>query len=167
MTESANSLSAAAGPELSTTRNPIANLVSDSATAGFAWVRVCVLWLPMTVLRHALFGDDFHQTPVSIILINSEKCLKFFSGFVGDATQVTLLCPARPSSVAFVPARGGATCSYLETLWESIYYAPRPGILSRCVLGIVSLVGHWLSRHRRVLCPRKVTPFPIAKPIPH
>ena len=44
MTEAANSLSAAAGPELSTTRNPIANLASDSATAGLAWVRVCVLW---------------------------------------------------------------------------------------------------------------------------
>ena len=44
MTESANSLSKAAGPELSTTRNPIANLASDSATAGLAWVRACVLW---------------------------------------------------------------------------------------------------------------------------
>ena len=29
MTEAANSLSSAAGPELSTTRNPIANLASD------------------------------------------------------------------------------------------------------------------------------------------
>ena len=38
MTEAANSLSAAAGPELSTTRNPIANLASHSATAGLAWV---------------------------------------------------------------------------------------------------------------------------------
>ena len=65
MTEAANSLSVAAGPELSTSRNPIANLASDSATAGLAWVRVCVLWHPgvsvrrtqatMTVLRHALF----------------------------------------------------------------------------------------------------------------
>ena len=44
MTEAANSLSVAAGPELSTTRNPIANLASDSATAGLAWVRACVLW---------------------------------------------------------------------------------------------------------------------------
>ena len=43
MTEAANLLSAAAGPELSATRNPIANLVSDSATAGLAWVQVCVL----------------------------------------------------------------------------------------------------------------------------
>ena len=33
MTEAANSLSAAARPDLSTTRNPIANLASDSATA--------------------------------------------------------------------------------------------------------------------------------------
>ena len=40
----------------------------------------------MTVLRHALCGDDFDQTPVSIIF--SEKCSKLFSGFVGDATQV-------------------------------------------------------------------------------
>ena len=45
-TEAANSLSAAVGPALSTTRNPIANLASDSATAGLAWVRVCVLWRP-------------------------------------------------------------------------------------------------------------------------
>ena len=46
MTEAANALSAAAGPELSTSRSPIANLASDSATAGLAWVRVCVLWRP-------------------------------------------------------------------------------------------------------------------------
>ena len=43
LTEAANSLSAAARPELSTARNPIANLTSDSATAGLAWVRVCIL----------------------------------------------------------------------------------------------------------------------------
>ena len=30
----------------------------------------------MTVLRHALYGDDFHHTPVSIIF--SEKCSKIF-----------------------------------------------------------------------------------------
>ena len=46
ITEAANSLSAAAGPELSTTRNPIANLASDSATPGLAWVWVWVLWRP-------------------------------------------------------------------------------------------------------------------------
>ena len=40
----------------------------------------------MTVLRHVLFEDDSHQTPVSIIF--SYKCSKFFSGFVGGATQV-------------------------------------------------------------------------------
>ena len=51
MTEAANSPSAAAGPELSTTRNPIANLASDSATAGLAWVRVCVLWRPGASVR--------------------------------------------------------------------------------------------------------------------
>ena len=51
VTESANWLSAAAGPELSTTRNPIANLASDSATAGLAWVRVCVLWRPGASVR--------------------------------------------------------------------------------------------------------------------
>ena len=44
MTEAAKSLSAAAGPELFTTKNPIASQASDSATAGLAWVRVCVLW---------------------------------------------------------------------------------------------------------------------------
>ena len=36
MTEAANLFSAAAGPEKSTTRNPIANLSSDGATAGLA-----------------------------------------------------------------------------------------------------------------------------------
>ena len=51
MTEAANSLSAAAGPELSTTRDPIATLASDSATAGLAWVRVCVLWRPGASVR--------------------------------------------------------------------------------------------------------------------
>ena len=42
----------------------------------------------MTVLRHALCGDDFHQTPVGIIF--SEMFKVFFSVFVGDATQVVL-----------------------------------------------------------------------------
>ena len=53
MTEAANSLSAAAGPELSTTRSPIANLALDLATntTGFAWVRVCVLWRPGVSVR--------------------------------------------------------------------------------------------------------------------
>ena len=46
MTEAVNSLSAAAGPELSETRNPTANLASDSATARLIRVRVCVLWRP-------------------------------------------------------------------------------------------------------------------------
>ena len=46
MTEAVNSLSAAAGQELSITRNPIANLASDLATAGLALVRVCALWRP-------------------------------------------------------------------------------------------------------------------------
>ena len=51
MTEVANSLTAAAGPELSTTRSLIANLASDSATARLAWVRVCVLWRPGASVR--------------------------------------------------------------------------------------------------------------------
>ena len=48
MAEAANLLPAAAGPEWSKTinRNPIANLASDSATAGLLRVRVCVLWRP-------------------------------------------------------------------------------------------------------------------------
>ena len=46
MTEAANSPSAAAGPELSITRNPIANIASDLATAGLAWVRVCLMLRP-------------------------------------------------------------------------------------------------------------------------
>ena len=45
-TEAANSLSAAAGPELSKTRNPVIDLASDLATAGLVCVRVCVLWRP-------------------------------------------------------------------------------------------------------------------------
>ena len=41
----------------------------------------------MTVLHHAFCGDDFHQTPGFNTI--SEKCFMFFfSGFVGDATQV-------------------------------------------------------------------------------
>ena len=51
ITEYANSLSAPAGPESSTTRNPIANLSSDSATAGLAWVLVCVLRRPGASVR--------------------------------------------------------------------------------------------------------------------
>ena len=51
LTESTNLLSAAAGPELSTTRNPIANPASDSAIAGLAWVRVCALWRPGAPVR--------------------------------------------------------------------------------------------------------------------
>ena len=58
MTEAANSLSAAAGPELSTTRNPIANLAADSATAGLAWVRVCVLWHPVPQYGERRQNDD-------------------------------------------------------------------------------------------------------------
>ena len=83
MAEAANLLSAAAGPELSITRNPVANLVSDSATAGLAWVRGCAVaprclsaenaGRTMTALRHALCGDDFHQTPVSIILAKNVR----------------------------------------------------------------------------------------------
>ena len=41
----------------------------------------------MTVLRHALCGDDFHQTPVSIMFREKFVRSSFFSGFVGDATQ--------------------------------------------------------------------------------
>ena len=51
MTEAANSLSAAADAELSTTGNPIANLDSESSTAGLAWVRVCVLRRPGASVR--------------------------------------------------------------------------------------------------------------------
>ena len=63
MAEAANSLSADAGPELSTTRNPIANLASDSARirlgSGLCAVAPRCLSTEntgrtMTVLRHAL-----------------------------------------------------------------------------------------------------------------
>ena len=43
----------------------------------------------MTVLRHALCGDDFDQTPVSIVFREICSHKLFFSGFVGDATQVS------------------------------------------------------------------------------
>ena len=52
----------------------------------------------MTVLRHALFGDDFHQTPVSIIF--SEKCSKTFPGFVGDAIQMFRPAHRAPADAA-------------------------------------------------------------------
>ena len=86
MAEAANSLSADAGPELSTTRNPIANLASDSARirlgSGLCAVAPRCLSTEntgrtMTVLREASFVDDFHQTPVSIIF--SEKCFFFLA----------------------------------------------------------------------------------------
>ena len=48
----------------------------------------------MDVLHHALCGDDFDQTPVSITF--REKCSNFFFGFVGDATQVLLPRIKRP-----------------------------------------------------------------------
>ena len=51
MTEAVNSLSAAAGPELSTTRNRIANQASYSATAGLAWARVYLLYRPGSGVR--------------------------------------------------------------------------------------------------------------------
>ena len=39
----------------------------------------------MTVLHHALCGDAFDPTPVSITFRG--KCSKFVGGFVSDATQ--------------------------------------------------------------------------------
>ena len=66
MTGSANSLSAAAGPELSTSRNPIANLASDSATAGLAWVRVGVLWRP---------GASVRRTQAERLLYCAKPCV--------------------------------------------------------------------------------------------
>ena len=45
-TEVTHSVSAAAGPKLSKTRNPIANLASDLAAPGLVWVRVCATWRP-------------------------------------------------------------------------------------------------------------------------
>ena len=48
------------------------------------------------IAPHALCGDDFHQTPVSIIF--SGKCLKLVSGFVGDATQVMMTVHSSPVS---------------------------------------------------------------------
>ena len=57
----------------------------------------------MTVLHHALCGDDFDQTPVSITF--RKKCSKFF-GFVGDATQV-LGAARRPRGKGEHETRGG------------------------------------------------------------
>ena len=61
----------------------------------------------MTVLHQALYGDDFNQTPVSIIL--EENCSFFGFGFVGDAPQVgnvyvfTAICtsPAKDGTMPF------------------------------------------------------------------
>ena len=98
MAEATNSLSAAEGPELSTTRNLIANLASDSATAGLAYFRVCVLWRPGASVRrtHPERRLLYCATPcVGMIFTKprfqswfSENVQSFFSGFVGDATQM-------------------------------------------------------------------------------
>ena len=48
----------------------------------------------MTVLRHGLCGDDFHQTPVSIIFAKNVQ--SFLSGFMGDATRVRYFHYGRP-----------------------------------------------------------------------
>ena len=53
MSEAATSPSVAAGLELSKTKNAIANLASGWATAGFASVRVCVLWRPRASVGRA------------------------------------------------------------------------------------------------------------------
>ena len=90
MTEAANSLSAAADPELSKTRNAIANLAfGHGRTRLDSGLRAvaprCLggenVGRTMIVLHHALCGDDFHQSPVSILF--RRKCLKFFWWFCG------------------------------------------------------------------------------------
>ena len=84
MNEAVNSLSAAAGPGLSITRNPIANLASDSATAELAWVRVCVLWRPGAPVRERRQDDDCTAPRVGMIFakprptIFSENVQSFF-----------------------------------------------------------------------------------------
>ena len=56
----------------------------------------------MTVLHHALCGDDFDQTPVSIIF--REKTISFFCFcFVDDATQVPARLVAPHSGHIFYP----------------------------------------------------------------
>ena len=99
MTEAANSLSTAAGPELSIARNPIANLQS-SFELGHGRTRLgsdlralaprCLsrenTGRTMTVLHHALCGDDFGQTPVSIII--GEKMSKVFFRCCGRCRRV-------------------------------------------------------------------------------
>ena len=86
MTEAANSLSAVAGPEVSTTRNLIVQYSFGSGNgrthlgSGLRAVAPrCLIrenaGRTMTVLHHALCGDDFDQTPVSINLCG--KCSIF------------------------------------------------------------------------------------------
>ena len=106
MTEAANSLSAATGPELSITRNPLANTFRSGhgrTRLGSGLRAVAPRCLSrenagrtMTVLHHALCGDDFQQTPVSILYMG--EMFKDFFGFVGDATQVleSLIHPPSP-----------------------------------------------------------------------
>ena len=69
MTEAANLPLAAAVPELSTTRNHIANLASDSATAGLAWVRVCVLWRPGASVGRTQAERRLHYTTPCVGII--------------------------------------------------------------------------------------------------
>ena len=104
--EAANSLSAATGPELSITRNPLANTFRSGhgrTRLGSGLRAVAPRCLSrenagrtMTVLHHALCGDDFQQTPVSILYMG--EMFKDFFGFVGDATQVleSLIHPPSP-----------------------------------------------------------------------
>ena len=100
MTEAANSLSAAAGAEfrhLGINRQSIFGLGHGRTRLGSGLRAVAPRCLSrenagrmMTVLHHTLCGDDFHQTPVSIIFIgeNVQSFFFFFFFFVGDATQV-------------------------------------------------------------------------------
>ena len=71
----------------------------------------------MTVLRHALFGDNFHQTLVSILF--SEKCSKVFilvlwaiqHRCVYDALYKQRAATVNPSRNSYAPRKpGDVTC---------------------------------------------------------
>ena len=70
MTEAANSLSTDEGPEFPIKRTPIANLASDEATGGLAWVRVCAVWRP---------GASVGRTQSARSLIYTTSCVGMIS----------------------------------------------------------------------------------------
>ena len=68
----------------------------------------------MTVLRHALCGDDFHQTPVSIILAKMLKVFFCFCGRcnTGDVSYEMFVLSRMSTSTALVEWLEYSLCVY-------------------------------------------------------